>query len=72
MQVASQLAASGFGDCLLQAVHGLDDAALRKFLVKWQCSLRTELEENPNGHLKCHHVSLAHKIPESFPKISVL
>lgn len=72
IHIAHGLARYGFGDSLLQAAMSLDDKSLRSFLTTWRNGIRTELSYDSRGLLQRRYNSLAQRIPDTFPSLSVL
>ncbi|KAJ7227763.1 PIN domain-like protein [Mycena rebaudengoi] len=70
--IAHALARRGLGDSLLLAVQTLPRDGLVEFLNLWRATLKNELSNDPGGVLGRHYSSMAKKVPNSFPSLSLL
>jgi len=70
--IAQQLAHSGLGRDLCDAMVDLPAEAFEKYLCGWRTRLRDELANDPNHLLGRQYGRLASQVQDGFPQVDVL
>ena len=72
MVIAHKLTQSGLGRSLLHAARQQPLQGLSASLTTWRRELRSELENDPHGHMGRKHPKVARSIPDNFPSSEVI
>ena len=70
--IANKLTQSGLGHSLLHAAGEQPLEGLSTRLMAWCGELRSELENDPHGHMGRKHFKVARSIPDDFPSEQVV
>ena len=71
-RTAIQIASSGIGQNLLDAVRTLSPANLPNFIAQWSRDFREQLQTNSAKMLPRQYVQIASQMPPNFPNLNII